>query len=147
MPTTAPLQLLLFRNAGDSDVLPYEEAIVRAFQGGKDPGGYLATGDDLGIQLEVFSGAPISDRSVAETLDSFSHTLTVVLIDREMLSSGSDALWDWLAECWTKTHGPATAAGAFRGRCGSAGRPNGEKGPGGRGRGLALGEGQNGCIR
>src|SRR6202008_1310303 len=74
----APLQLLLFRDTRDVNVLPYEEAIVRALQGGRDPGGYLASGEDLGIQLQVFSGAPQLERTAAQTLDSFCHSLTVV---------------------------------------------------------------------
>lgn len=98
MPAVAPLQLVLFRHEDDVGVFPYEEAIVRAFQGGKDAGGYLATGDDLGIQLKLFSTAPGLD--VDETLDDFCHTLAVVLVDRTLLNQGDDALWDWLAECW-----------------------------------------------
>jgi hypothetical protein len=43
----APLQLLLFRHSADEDVFPYEEAIVRAFQGGKEAGDYLASEEDL----------------------------------------------------------------------------------------------------
>jgi hypothetical protein len=105
MPSTAPLQLLLFRHLDDAEALPYEEAIVRAFQGGKEAGGYLATGDDLGIQLEVFSGAPRLERSAVETLDSFCHTYIIVLIDRALLDKGGDALWDWLSDCWKHTDG------------------------------------------
>jgi hypothetical protein len=101
MPKNAPLQLLLFRHPDDRDTLPYEEAIARAFQGGKDAGGYLATGEDLGVQLQVFAAAP--PRPAAETLDNFCHTLTVVLIDSELLRLSQDALWDWLAACWTTT--------------------------------------------
>ena len=103
MNATAPLQLLLFRHTADVDVVPYEEAIVRAFQGGKEAGGYLISGDDLGIQLEVFSTAPKVPGDVRQTLDSFCHTLTVVLIDRSLLEQGGDALWDWLAGCWAHT--------------------------------------------
>jgi len=99
MPATAPLQLLLFRHPADADAAPYEEAIVRGFQGGKEAGGYLASGEDLGIQLGVFSSAPTLN--VAETLDSFCHTLTVVLVDRALLDKAGEALWDWLATCWT----------------------------------------------
>lgn len=105
MPAVAPLQVLLFRHPEDTDVLPYEEAIVRAFQGGKEAGGYLASGEDLGIQLQVFSTAPQTDYSVAQTLDSFCHTLTVVLIDRALLDKGGDSLWDWLSECWKLVKG------------------------------------------
>ena len=78
MPTAAPLQILLFRHTDDADVLRYEKAIVRAFQGGKEAGEYLATGEDLGIQLEVFSTAPGLDASRHST--AFCHTLTVVLL-------------------------------------------------------------------
>lgn len=104
MLATAPLQVLLFRHPNDTDVLPYEEAIVRAFQGGKEAGGYLASGEDLGIQLQIFSTAPRTDYSEAQTLDSFCHTLTVVLIDRGLLDKGGDSLWDWLSACWLHTN-------------------------------------------
>src|SRR5260370_42629240 len=102
MPSSAPLQLLLFRHLEDSEVLPYEAAIIRAFQGGKEAGGYLATGEDLGIQLEVFSAAP--ELSASKVLESFSHTLTIVLLDRALLSV-VDALCKCLAECWLVTEG------------------------------------------
>jgi hypothetical protein len=101
MPTPAPLQLLLFRHTGDDDVVRYQEAILRAFQGGKDVRNYLATGEDLGIQTEIFSTAPALD--VSSTLDSFCHTLTMVLVDRCLLDQGGNTLWDWLAECWRLT--------------------------------------------
>jgi hypothetical protein len=101
MPASFPLQILLFRHEDDPDVSPYEEAIVRAFQGGKEGGGYLATGEDLGIQLKVFIAAPAI--SAVDTLDSFGHTLTVILIDRMFLEKGDDQLWDWLAKCWMHT--------------------------------------------
>src|SRR5438034_693839 len=101
MPVAAPLQFLLFRHSADEDVVPYEEAIVRAFQGGKEAGDYLASGEDLGIQLEVFATAPKDTPQT--TLDSFSHTVTVVLIDRELLEKSEDALWDWLSGCWDIT--------------------------------------------
>jgi hypothetical protein len=101
MPTAAPLRLLLFRHKEDHDVLPYEEAIVRSFQGGKEAGGYLASGDDLGIQLEVYDVAP--PHPADQTLDAFSHHLTIVLIDHELLAKGDAALWDWLEACWMHT--------------------------------------------
>jgi hypothetical protein len=101
MSKTAPLQLLLFRNPQDREVELYEEAMARAFQGGKDAGGYLATGEDLGLQWQLFAGAP--ERGAAATLDGFCHTMTVVLVDEELLRKGNEALWDWLATCWTAT--------------------------------------------
>lgn len=97
----APLQILLFRHPADADIVPFEDAIVRALQGGKEAGGYLASGEDLGIELKLFSVAP--PHLVPETLDSFSHTLTIVLVDTEFLKNEDSALWDWLAECWRHT--------------------------------------------
>ena len=79
MPATATLQLLVFRHPGDTDVAPYEDAIVRAFQGGKEAGGYLASGEDLGIQLEVFSSAPTL--AVAEAVDSFCLSRPTISLD------------------------------------------------------------------
>ncbi|MDB5071576.1 MAG: hypothetical protein JWM87_2687 [Candidatus Eremiobacteraeota bacterium] len=101
MITTAPLQLLLFRDPGDTDVVPYEEAIVRAFQGGKQSGGYLTTGEDLGIQLEVFAAAP--HLAPALMLDGFCHTLTVMFADHDFIQGMDLALCDWLAGCWEQT--------------------------------------------
>ncbi len=103
MPTPAPLQLLLFRHVDDLDVNSYQEAVLRAFQGGKEARNYLATGEDLGIQIEVFGGAPAL--GAASVLDSFCHTVTVVLADSTLLDKGNDALWDWLADCWSQTCG------------------------------------------
>ena len=101
MPTVAPLQILLFRHTDDADALPYQKAIVRAFQGGEEAGNYLATGDDLGVQLEIFSTLPAL--VPAQVLDAFCHTVTVVFVDRALLDKAGDPMWDWLAECWTLT--------------------------------------------
>src|SRR5690349_7007858 len=101
MPAAAPLQILLFRHPDDAEVARYENAIVRAFQGGKEAGEYLATGEDLGIQLEFFADAP--PQAPLETLDVFCHTLVVVFADQAFLSKTSTALWDWLVSCWTHT--------------------------------------------
>lgn len=102
MTSTTPLQILLFRNESDLEIQPYEAAIVRAFQGGKEAGGYLATGEDLGIQLEVFATAP-AFVDPATKLDSVCHTLTVVLLGPALLEKGDDLLWDWLVRCWQHT--------------------------------------------
>jgi hypothetical protein len=98
MPAAAPLQILMFRHPDDSDVMRYENAVVRAFQGGKEAGEYLATGEDLGIQLELFSDTP--PQAAPETLDAFCHTLVVVFADQALVVKGSVALWDWLVNCW-----------------------------------------------
>ena len=57
--------------------------------------------EDLGIQLQTFSTAPGLD--AARTLDSFCHTVTVVLVDRALLGEADEGLWDWLAECRLRT--------------------------------------------
>ncbi len=101
MPKTAPLHLLLFRHPKDPDGQLYEEAIARAFQGGKNAGGYLATGEDLGVQWQLFEGRPLSPATAI--LDGFCHTVTVVLLDAELLRKTDESLWDWLADCWTAT--------------------------------------------
>jgi hypothetical protein len=97
---TSPLQILLFRHADDADFARYEDAIIRAIQGGKDAGGYLASGEDLGIQTEVFRAKPQVAGSAAEVVERFSHTLVVVLADHALLDRDGEDLWDWLADCW-----------------------------------------------
>jgi hypothetical protein len=101
MPTIAPLQILVFRHPDDPEVDRYQRALVRAFQGGVEAGNYLATGDDLGIQLQEFSTVP--PRPADQLLDAFCHTVTVVFSDQALLEKGGDPLWDWLAECWDQT--------------------------------------------
>lgn len=98
MPANAPLQILIFRHDEDEDTLPFEDAIVRAFQGGKEAGGYLATGEDIGIQLQRFSNTP--SLTVAATFEGFSHTFAVVLVDGFLLQKSDASLWDWLADLW-----------------------------------------------
>lgn len=98
MVAIAPLQILLFRHPDDAEPLQYEEAVVQAFQGSKKVRNYLATGEDLGIQLEVFSDAP--PLGVAKSLDSFCHTLAIVFVDDIFLRDGKEELWDWLRDCW-----------------------------------------------
>lgn len=93
-----PLRVLLVRHPEDGDVVSFEDAIVGAFQGGKEAGAYVASGEDLDIQLEVFSGRPPDDAPAF--LERFCHTLTVVLVDTELLRSGGDNLFEWLAECF-----------------------------------------------
>lgn len=98
MPVAAPLQILLFRHPDDKDVTRYEDAVVTAFQGGKEVEAYLATGEDLGIQMEIFADTP--PQTAPETLDAFCHTLTVVFIDRTLLDKSTTPFWDWLVHCW-----------------------------------------------
>lgn len=100
MTTHPPLQVLVFRHSQDRQVLPYEAAVVRALQGGKPLGGYLAVGDDLGVPVSLFEDAP--PRPAAEVLDDYCHTLVLVLVDQKLLDKGSTALWDWIAESWKR---------------------------------------------
>lgn len=101
MTAVAPLQLLVFRCLDDADTLPYEEAIVRALQGGKEAGGYLANGGDLGIALREFTTTP--QLAAAAELDGFGHSLTIVLIDSGLVKIADETFWDWLAACWEHT--------------------------------------------
>jgi len=91
----------MFRHPEDPDVIPYEDAIVRAFQGGKDAAGYVATGEDLGVELRVFAATP--PESANRLLDSCCHTLTVVLVDTALFTKSDQAFWEWLGDCWAYT--------------------------------------------
>lgn len=101
MVATPSLQLLLFRHPDDADAAPLEDAIVRAFQGSKDATTYLATGADLGVQLE-----PLKDRPPIEAkdkLDAACHTLVLVLVGpafQALLDDRNNPLRQWLSECW-----------------------------------------------
>lgn len=103
MVATTPLQVLLFRHPDDTDVAPLEDAVVRAFQGGKDAANYLGTGVDLGVQLEVFDKTP--PLPPPQKLDAFCHTLVIVLVDRNLLDKSTDLVQQWLAACWKHVDG------------------------------------------
>ena len=81
--------------------MPFEDAVVRAFQGGKDAAGYVATGEDLGVELRVFPGTP--SESADAILDRCCHTLTIVLVDTAFLTDSDQSLWQWLGDCWQYT--------------------------------------------
>lgn len=98
MAASAPLQVLIFRHSEDVSTALYEEQIVRAFKGGKEAGGYLATGEDLKIELKSFTDVP--PQAAVELIDAFCHSLTIVLIDRKLLES--DAMCGWLAAAWAR---------------------------------------------
>ena len=102
MATKPPLRVLVFRHPLDEEIKPYEEALVAAFQGGKEAGAYIAVGADLGIQLGTFADAPPSPAS--SMLDEFCHTLVVVLVDTVLLEKPI-ALRDWLAACFRHVSG------------------------------------------
>src|SRR5271156_1405710 len=97
MSALPPLRVLLFRHPGDPDTQPFEDAVVSAFQGGKEAGAYVASGADLGVQLEVFYDAP--PIAAGPFLDNFCHTLVLVLVDNELLKVNV-GLFEWLAVCF-----------------------------------------------
>ena len=97
MSTSQPLRVLILRNADDKDLAPFEEAPVRAFQGGPEVGGYLVAGGNLRVQTEILRGVPPAP--APEMLDAFCHTLVIVLIDGA-LNGGDVSLWDWIEACW-----------------------------------------------
>lgn len=102
MSARPPLRVLLFRHRHDADVQDYENALVHAFQGGKEAGAYVSAGADLGIQLEVFEDAPPT--SAESLLDGFCHTLVIVFVDAALLGAG-EALSSWLAACFRRSSG------------------------------------------
>jgi hypothetical protein len=93
-----PLRVLILRDARDAKLLPYEEALTRAFQGGRDASGYLATGEDLGIQVQPFTSTP--PEPAAQMLDAFCHTLVIVLVGSGLLEDKDPALLNWVEACW-----------------------------------------------
>ena len=101
MATSTPLQILLFRHPDDRETVPHEDAIVNAIRGGKDLGGYLTSGEDLGeglgIQLRTF-GKERPPTDAGPMLDETCHTLVIVLIDSALLAS--DDVLEWLEQCW-----------------------------------------------
>ena len=97
------MQVLIFRNRDDRDTLDYENAIVRAFEGGIETGGYLADGEDLGLPLRIFREAPRLEKTAAHFLDDSSHSITAVLLDWALLQQGGEQLWQWLVACWEHT--------------------------------------------
>jgi hypothetical protein len=99
MTSRMALQLLLFRHPDDTDVTRFEDAILQAFQGGKQGGHYFSTGDDLGIQCQAFSGTP--PVSPDQILGQTSHTLAVVLVDRALLDKTDESFWDWVSAFWS----------------------------------------------
>lgn len=98
MSAASILRAVIFRHPDDQDVRDFETAVACAFKGGKEPGAYVAAGADIGVQLEIFGDAPPSDADAF--LDSFCHTLVIVLVDRGLLERSPNLL-SWLAQCFT----------------------------------------------
>lgn len=92
------LQIILFRHAADGEGEPFEQAVGRAFSGGVSASGYLATGEDLGVDIRVFDGPPDASVSFPALVDASCHTLAVAIIDSGAL--GDDAFLDSLSNIW-----------------------------------------------
>jgi len=94
-----PFQVVIFRHANDIEGVPFEQAAERAFKGGITASGYLATGEDLGVDLKTFNACPHSSVSIQMLLDQACHTLLIAIIDFPALD---DALFlDTLANIWS----------------------------------------------
>lgn len=98
MATKPPLQVLIVRHSKDIDYVSLEDAIERAFKGGSQTGGYVASGEDLGTDLRIFSGVPALGVPVATCMDSACHTVVIVLAGPGLV--GEKPLLDFISECW-----------------------------------------------
>jgi hypothetical protein len=96
--STPPFQLVIVRDARDADLAPFDEAIMRAFIGGAAVGGYLATGEDLGIELKAFRTEANLEKAPRDFLDQACHTLVAVLAGPALIGNG--ALLDLIEACW-----------------------------------------------
>src|SRR4051812_5337793 len=74
-----PLQILMFSLDSDAEVRPYETAIERIFLGGAAAAGYVATGEDLGIEFRRFRALPSLPSSIDELMDAACHTIILVI--------------------------------------------------------------------
>ncbi len=93
-----PLQVVILRHANDNEGVPFEQAAERAFKGGTTPSGYLATGEDLGVDLKTFNTCPHPSVSIQALLDQACHTLLVTIVDFPALEDAP--FLDWLANIW-----------------------------------------------
>lgn len=96
MTSRAPLRVVLFRDPNDTTVAKYENAVVRAFQGGKEPGAYVASGADLGVQLQLFFNTPPEE--AVPYMDAFCHTLVLVVLSANLPPCARGPA-NWLAVC------------------------------------------------
>jgi len=99
MSVKPPLQLILARVEADKEGVPFQEAAERAFKGGSFIGGYLAGGDDLGVETKSFSNAP-SGLEPSRLLDAACHTVFVPIIGNEGLKD--DQFLNWVTDCWSQ---------------------------------------------
>lgn len=107
MTAMAPLQVVVFRHPDDHDTASFEKAVLQAYQGGTEGGGYGAVGDDLGVQAALYTSTPVSAPTLL--LDSFAHTLIVVLVDKNLLELYPTAFWGWLTNAWNHIDATASA--------------------------------------
>jgi hypothetical protein len=97
--TKPPLQLILLRDKKDADMLVFEEAVERAFKGGPQTSGYVATGEDLGVEIRKFDVAPRLRGPLSALVDGACHTIVIALVGPEILNS--EASIRFLVDVWS----------------------------------------------
>jgi hypothetical protein len=102
MAASQPLQVIILRHGNDVECAPFEQAAERAFKGGVAPSGYLAVGDDLGVDLRIFNACPDPAVSIQAMLDAACHTLVIAIVDFHALDDAP--FLDWLTNCWGFIH-------------------------------------------
>lgn len=98
MATKPPLQIIIVRHKDDAESLELEVAVERAFKGGAHTGGYVASGEDLGMELRKFNDAPVLQSSVEACMDATCHTVVVALAGPYLL--GNKPLLNLVTDAW-----------------------------------------------
>ena len=78
--TKPPLQFLIMRDERELDMTSFEEAIERALKGGPHTSGYLASGEDLGVEIRTYKRVPKVRHSLSKVIEAACHTVVVVLV-------------------------------------------------------------------
>lgn len=98
-----PLQVVILRDRRDYDLLPVEEAVERAFKGGPQTSGYVATGEDLGNELRKFDVAPQLKIPVSKLLNGACNTIVVAIIGSSLASD--PRFCQFLEDAWSHARG------------------------------------------
>lgn len=97
--TKPPLQFMVFRDRRDLDMAPFEEAVERALKGGPQTSGYIASGEDLGVEIRKFDRVPRLRQPLANVIAGACHTVFVALVGD---ACASDMTWrQFLARAWS----------------------------------------------
>lgn len=87
----APLRVMICGKSSFRQCDEYVEAIVRAFNGSDDDGGYLASGDDLDVDTRWFSDCPAHTADLH--LNGALHTFIVILANAELADDVEYRKW------------------------------------------------------